>query len=310
MCGGGNGKGCAMMFFCRKESLKNKKVLQAVANDCSGSSTDSRYQSQISSGKRMSWCTSLKLKGSMTVEAALVFPLFLFGLTALLYLFVLLRVQTEIGRALTDAGRELSQDAGLTEGMENSALAGARGGQKVREYLSKRPGIEVIRQGENGISMIGTVWNREDSMLTLRASYQVVLPPGLVWFHPVYITQTKTVRGFTGFGKKQSLSGEQGEEVVYVTDYGTVYHRSLNCRHLKLSIRQASFTEVEGMRNESGGKYTPCERCWKGEGGVIYVTSDGNRYHASLNCSGLVRGIRTVLLSQTGGMPPCSVCGG
>lgn len=299
-----------MMFFCRKESFKNIKVLQAVANDCSGSSTDSRYQSQISSDKRMSWCTSLKLKGSMTVEAALVFPLFLFGLTALLYLFVLLRVQTEIGRALTDAGRELSQDAGLTEEMENSALTGVRGGQRVREYLSKRPGIEAIRQGINGISMIGTVWNREDSMLTLRASYQVVLPPGLVWFHPIYITQTKTVRGFTGFGKKQSLSGEQGEEVVYVTDYGTVYHRSLNCRHLKLSIRQASLTEVEGMRNESGGKYTPCERCWKGEGQVIYVTSDGNRYHASLNCSGLVRGIRTVLLSEIGGMPPCSVCGG
>lgn len=299
-----------MMFFCRKESLKNIKVLQAVANDCSGSSTDSKYQSQISSGKRMSWCTSLKLKGSMTVEAALVFPLFLFGITALLYLFVLLRVQTEIGRALTDAGRELSQDAGLTEEMENSALAGVRGGQKVREYLSKRPGVEVIRQGINGISMIGTAWNREDSMLTLRASYQVVLPPGLVWFHPIYITQTKTVRGFTGFGRKQSLSGEQGEEVVYVTEYGTVYHRSLNCRHLKLSIRQASLTEVEGMRNESGGKYTPCERCWKGEGHVIYVTSDGNRYHASLNCSGLVRGIRTVLISETGGMPPCSVCGG
>lgn len=299
-----------MMFFCRKESLKNIKVLQAVANDCSGSSTDSRYQSQISSGKRMSWCTSLKLKGSMTVEAALVFPLFLFGITALLYLFVLLRVQTEIGRALTDAGRELSQDAGLTEEMENSALAGVRGGQKVREYLSKRPGVEVIRQGINGISMIGTAWNREDSMLTLRASYQVVLPPGLVWFHPIYITQTKTVRGFTGFGRKQSFSGEQGEEVVYVTDYGTVYHRSLNCRHLKLSIRQSSLTEVEGMRNENRGKYTPCERCWKGEGQVIYVTSDGNRYHASLNCSGLVRGIRTVLISETGGMPPCSVCGG
>lgn len=89
-----NRKGCAMMFFCGEESLKKKKALQAVAKDCSGSSTGSRYQNQISFRKRISWCTSLKSKGSMTVEAALVFPLFLFGLTALLYLFVLLRVQT------------------------------------------------------------------------------------------------------------------------------------------------------------------------------------------------------------------------
>lgn len=305
-----NRKGCAMMFFCGEESLKKKKALQAVAKDCSGSSTGSRYQNQISFRKRISWRTSLKPKGSMTVEAALVFPLFLFGLTALLYLFVLLRVQTEIGRALADAGRELSQDADVIEGMENSALAGVIGGQKVREYLSRRPGIEVIRQGVNGISMLGTTWNAEDSMLTLRVSYQVVLPPDLKWFHPIFITQTKTVRGWTGFGKRQSLPGDQGEEVVYVTDYGTVYHRRLNCRHLKLTIKQVSAAQVDGLRNENGGRYTPCERCFKGGGQVVYITSVGNRYHESLNCSGLVRGIRTVLISETGGLPPCSVCGG
>lgn len=299
-----------MMFFCRKESLKKRKALQAVANDCSGSSTGSRYYNQISSRKRMSWCTSLRPKGSMTVEAALVFPLFLFGLTALLYLFVLLRVQTEIGRAITDAGRELSQDAGFIEGMDNPILAGVRGGQKVREYISKRPGIEVIRQGLSGISTMGTTWNEEDSILTLRVSYQVILPPGLSWFHPIYITQTKTVRGWIGFGKRQSFLDDQGEEVVYVTDHGVVYHRRLNCRHLKLSIQQVSIGEVEIMRNGGGGKYTPCERCWKDGSQVVYVTKDGNRYHESLNCSGLVRGIRTILISETGGLPPCSVCGG
>lgn len=304
------GKGCAMMFFCGKESLKKRKALQAVANDCSGSSTGSRYENQISSGKRMSWCTSLKTKGSMTVEAALVFPLFLFGLTALLYLLVLLRVQTEIGRALTDTGRELAQDAGVTGGMENSVLAGIRGGQKVREYIRKRPGAGVIRQGASGVSMAGSTWNDADSMLTLQVSYQVILPPELTWFHPIRITQTKTVRGWTGFGKRQVLLGEQGEEVVYVTDYGTVYHRRLNCRHLRLSIQQSDITQVGSLRNGSGGRYTPCERCWKGGCQVVYVTSDGNRYHESLNCSGLVRGIHTVLISETGGLPPCSVCGG
>ena len=56
----------------------------------------------------------------MTVEAALVFPLFLFGLTALLYLLVLLRVETEVGRALTDAGRELAQNASLSKEAESS----------------------------------------------------------------------------------------------------------------------------------------------------------------------------------------------
>lgn len=299
-----------MMFFCRKESLKKRKALQAVANDCSGSSTGSKYQDQISFCKRISWRIPLKPQGSMTVEAALVFPLFLFVLTALLYLVVLLRIQTEIGRALTDAGRELSQDAGMMEGMESSALAGIRSSQKVREYLKGRAGSEVIKQGVNGISMAGSGWNGADSVLTLQASYQVLMPPGISWFHPIRITQTKVVRGWTGFGKRQAFLGEEGEEIVYVTDYGTVYHRSLNCRHLKLSIQQTNFAQIESLRNGSGGKYAPCERCWKNGSQIVYVTSDGNRYHETLNCSGLVRGIRTVLLSETGGLPPCSMCGG
>lgn len=297
-----------MMFFCWKESLKKRKALQAVANDCSGSSTDSKGQVHISSRKRISWYTP-QIAGSMTVEAALVFPVFLFGLTALLYLFVLLRVQTEIGRALTNAGRELAQDAGTMEGMESSLISGARGGQKVREYMSDCSGVKIIKQGVNGISLTGSAWNREDSMLVLRASYQVILPPGISWFHPICVTQTKTVRGWTGFGKRQPFLSTQGEEVVYVTDYGTVYHRRLNCSHLKLSIRQTSITQVGGLRNEGGGKYTPCERCRKGGSQLVYITGDGKRYHESLNCPGLVRGIHTVRLSDIGGLPPCSVCG-
>ena len=41
----------------------------------------------------------------------------------------------------------------------------------------------------------------------------------------------------------------------------------------------------------------------------IYITSQGNRYHTQLNCSGLKRTIYTVPLSQTGGRGRCSKCG-
>lgn len=304
------GKGRTMMFFCWEESLKKRKALQAVANDCSGSSTDSKYQVHNPSCKRISWCTPGRSQGSMTVEAALVFPIFLFGLTALLYIFVLLRIQTEIGRALTNVGRELAQDAGELGGLESSLLSGVRGGQKVRAYISDRSGTEIIKGGVKGISFVGSMWDGEDSMLTLRASYQVTLPPGISWFHPLRITQTKKIRGWTGFGKKQNLLKDQGEEVVYVTDHGSVYHRKLNCRHLKLSVQQTNIAQVDGLRNGNGGKYMPCERCWKDGSQIAYITGEGNRYHETLNCPGLIRRIRTVLLSETGGLPPCSICGG
>ena len=147
------------------------------------------------------------------------------------YVMIKLRIETEVGRALTDAGREMAQNASL---MESSLLAGTEGKARVKEYLDGRSGVEMLQNGADGISLAGSTWSFEDRILTLRASYQVLLPPGISWFHPVRITQTKVLRGWTGFGKRQAFSGEQGEEVVYVTDYGTVYHRRLNCRHLKL----------------------------------------------------------------------------
>jgi hypothetical protein len=301
------------MFFRTWVCLNNSKSLQAVQNDRSVIRKSSLY-SQISNHcERASRYTPHIGKGSMTVEAAFVFPLFLFGMIAFLYLFLLLQLQTQVGRAMTDAGKILAQEAYLTDseqGVGNSVAATAYVNVSINRYLEGRAAANILSEGTGGISTLGTVWNVSDSTLTLRASYQVILPPGITWFRPIRIMQEKTVRGWTGFGSRQTMSEEAGEELVYVTDYGTVYHRSLSCHHLKLSIRQTALGGVEALRNTGGGKYYPCERCWEQGSTVVYITEDGNRYHESLNCSGLTRGIHTMRLSETGGLPPCSNCGG
>src|SRR5699024_3700504 len=127
-------------------------------------------------------------RGSLTVEAALVFPLFLFALTAFLSLFFLVQVRVEIGRALTDTGRELAQMAYFSEdagSLAPSAMAMLYGQREVEAYLEDRVAAEIIKDGADGISFLGTVWNEEDSVLTLRASFQAVLPPWILWFRPV-----------------------------------------------------------------------------------------------------------------------------
>jgi len=306
----GKEKRCVVMFFRRREFLKKVKALQAVSKDFSYIQSNSQQFVHSPSSGRMSQHASLKRRGSMTVEAALVFPIFLFALTALLYLLVLQQLQAEVGRVLTDTGRELSWQA-YQSGETGTALAAGLGGrQKAKEYLDGQSAAGIIKNGVEGISFLGSGWDSGASMITLQAHYQVILPPGLSWFHPIRITQSKTIRGWTGFGGRGSCESSRGNEIVYVTDYGTVYHRRLDCQHLKLSIQQKSISEIGQLRNESGAKYYPCEKCWKNGSGVVYITSDGNRCHESLNCSALVRGIHTVRLSDTGGMPPCSTCGG
>ena len=287
------------MFFRTGVCLSEFKALQAVA----GSQTailNKKTDNSLSRpcGEKTSRCASFEKKGSLTVEAALVFPLFLFVLTAFLYLFFLVELRAEVGRALTDTGRGLSQTAYFSENagsLAPSALAMLYGQREVKEYLEGRVSAEIIKGGADGISFLGTVWNEETSVLTLRASFQVTLPPGLAWFHPIRVTQERTVRGFTGFSGREGAEETEGSEIVYVTDHGTVY---------------PELDQVDSMRNEDGGKYYPCERCWKEGASVVFLTESGDRYHQSLNCSSLVRGIHAVRIWETGGRPPCSVCGG
>ncbi len=295
------------MFFRTWMYLKNLKSLQAV----SGGKTAVLKSSKQNCVERISRRASGRAAGSLTVEAALVFPLFLFGVTAFLYLFLLLRLQTQVERILTDTGRELAQEAYLTaagDGFADAASPAFRSSRALEAGLSGKAVSGILSGGIGGISTSKSRWDPEKSVFTLEASYQVVLPPGISWFHPVKIVQKKTVRGWTGFGSREKQT-EREEEIVYVTDHGTVYHRSLACRHLKLSVRQAGLEEAERLRNDSGGKYYPCERCWKNSSSLVYITESGDRYHGKLNCPGLTRGIHAVLLSETGGLPPCSACG-
>ena len=44
-------------------------------------------------------------------------------------------------------------------------------------------------------------------------------------------------------------------EMVYVTEYESVYHTSESCTHLDLSVHRGIKTQVEQKRNEYGGKY-------------------------------------------------------
>ena len=97
---------------------------------------------------------------------------------------------------------------------------------------------------------------------------------------------------------------------MYVTETGMVYHRDYHCTYLELSIRMVPASALDGLRNESQGKYYPCSSCVHGEvHGLAYVTDYGEKYHSSLNCSGLKRTVYAVPLSEAVGKGACSKCG-
>lgn len=148
--------------------------------------------------------------------------------------------------------------------------------------------------------------------VTLPDVYSYTPIGGLIPLSKVWMQNTITVHAWTGAEEQNdSGKGDTQEEMVYVTESGSVYHRKLGCRYLKVSLQQVPGSRIFSMRNSYGEKYAACESCSRGQSpaGSVYVTSTGNRYHNQETCSGLKRTVKLVKLSQVGSMHACSSCG-
>lgn len=163
------------------------------------------------------------------------------------------------------------------------------------------------------ISFAGSEISDSDVMDIL-FSCDLVIPTGIFGSLRYPLREELKYRVFSGHDVK-SLLAVQGEEEngsgteVYVTESGSVYHTSLSCPSLRISLRAVYYRMVNTERSDSGARYYPCEKCAKGSAPeTVYVTSDGNRYHYKVDCSALKRGISTVDISEVGERTKCKRC--
>ena len=228
--------------------------------------------------------TGRPLPGSITVETALVLPIFLFAMLSVMY--------------LTDAVRISSAN---TEELAERAYTYAK-----YAYV----GGAVL--GDSSISDAIDMINGGDDIIDLVKRYHISVPFDLLDAYDPYAVDRVRVRAFTGYDNARHghSDDEEPEEMVYVTEYGSVYHRSLGCSHLNFNIRTVAYDAVSRERANDGSKYYACEYCAHGgHPASVYITDDGNRYHTTLSCGALKRSISEVPLSQTS-LPPCKECGG
>jgi len=258
-------------------------------------------------------------KGSFTVEAAFAVPIFFFCMMALLFLFQVILLQTELQTGMTEAGKELSQLAyikscQMKEGEKDTKNAFLLEGKRraegviVAEEISKYFTFEK----EHGNLLRGKIlygnssYLDEEQCIDLIAKYTVKIPIPLFHLAEFPLMQRVRIRAFTGTDKiilseQENTEGQDGEkQYVYITETGMVYHRFLECSSLNLKISECSLKEVGNRRNTSGGKYKPCEKCCKRIENIalVYIGEDGDAYHCFLNCSGLKRTIHRVLLQD------------
>ena len=78
---------------------------------------------------------------------------------------------------------------------------------------------------------------------------------------------------------------------------------------LRSRRRHPTDSMVGSLRNADGARYTRCASCGM-EGGTVYITNYGNRYHSSLTCGGLKRMVYLIRLSEAQGYHACQKCAG
>ena len=165
--------------------------------------------------------------------------------------------------------------------------------------------------GAGGVSLAGSSVMEEGDIIDLQVSYRVKPFAELMGFPGFTMRQRYYGRAWTGYDVTRYVSDLKEEDpMVYITKAGTVYHVNRNCTYLNPSVEMTSVEAVTDRRNPSGAKYHPCELC-DGElaQGQVYITSQGNRYHSRIQCSGLKRTIYTVPLSEVHEKGVCSKCG-
>lgn len=243
------------------------------------------------------------IKGSITVEASIAVPVFFLAVVTVLYLLEMMAVHTAVRNGLQYAGKKAATESCMTQVLLPSKIE-----LDVTEAIgAERLNRSIIEGGSGGIHCHKSRMSVRTGIGQLTAEYQVRIPVPMFGIAPVKCSETMKIKTWSGY-EKEGLT-DKGEETVYITETGTVYHKNLKCPYLDLSVRMVSGSSVTGLRNESGGKYYLCERCGKKNSTRVFITGYGDHYHSERNCSGLKRTVQAVPLSEAAGKGACSKCG-
>ncbi|MCM1120259.1 MAG: hypothetical protein NC543_12970 [bacterium] len=248
------------------------------------------------------------MKGSMTVEAAVVLPLLLLFFLHLGSCMEMLRLHGRLEYALWQTGRELTAFAAAEPGEDipDTAVSYLYVNGRVqqilnREYLDDSP----LVYGSLGLNYLASEY-QEDESINIVLTYQVSPPITCFPFPYFRMISRYYGRAWTGYSVGQ---GEERVRYVYVTEDGSVWHGRADCSYLKLHIYSASPENVWMLRNADGERYGACSRCGRNpQGEIVYLTQEGNRYHTVRSCPALQRRVHAVKWQEDIPYRPCSRC--
>ncbi|MCR5483668.1 MAG: pilus assembly protein [Bacilli bacterium] len=218
------------------------------------------------------------LDGSLTVEASLAMPLFIFMIVGMLSLFDFYNTKINIQKSMYD----ISYEYATTQ-------------KKTLSYVTSIENKAVIK------------WDDEKDI-----TYALIYKQVPFVYSPLKLFNLYIPMQVNDYSGESMIPSETAEEYVYITNNPTVYHSNVNCPYLSPNVECISFMDINTKRNKSGAKYYPCETCLNGSipFGLlnVYITPYGTRYHKDSKCSQIYRNVRKVKKCFVTNLRPCGKC--
>lgn len=251
----------------------------------------------------------IKYRASLSMEASLVLPLFLFYMMSLLYTLEIVRFQSDVAEAL----REEAIRTGF------AAYGECYGGfiriddekieQKIKDYLGEQFLPYLCIAGEDmGVSVQVDRHVMGKDNRRLQVNYTIKPFISIIPIDNNTVTDFVMVHDWTGYQKEEWNGTDISGIYVFITPTGKKYHFADDCTYLRVKLRAVNKDNVQDFRNGNGEIYSPCKECGKNFNNIVYLTEWGDCYHSKAGCQSIKRNVQMIPLSKVGNRTACSKC--
>lgn len=270
------------------------------------------------------------INGSMTLEAALILPVFFMVIVSICYLFVIMNYQNVIQINVNNTAKKIARYEYVMENLgelteeeidDNKAnidkdllINGINIGyawkniytENVRKY-TKTAGV---MNGGNGIEMTSSnIGKSANGYNDLIIRYRIGVDTFGKKKYYFRLGNRCVFRGW--IGKSIDNKNQITSQEVYITKTGSVYHLYKQCGYINIVVSSVKYEDINDLRNSSGKKYSQCGTCIKKQediGDTLYITGSGHAYHSKRDCSSINRDVITIDIKNIGSRQICTRC--
>jgi hypothetical protein len=261
------------------------------------------------------------IQASMTVEAAIAFPIFIFAVALILLPFRMMETTGRMQEVCEQICEDVCQYA-YTSDRDVKELDPEKSPKDQALYTGISAGIGAYAAAKARaaaddrflglINFIGSDCMTDGETVTIVLDYTYDLPFSVLGNGSLKQTVTSSRRAWVGKKRSGGDAGEGSEDdpLVYVGKNSTRYHLSSSCHYLSNDLKSVSAGQIDNLRNADGGKYRPCAVCCSSgtDAGSFYIMPSGTAYHSQRSCRAIISYVKTVHLSEVEALGACSYC--